>query len=272
MWKTGVLLHAICVMSNHHHLVITDVRGVLPVFLRELHRAIAKALNLAHNQVENLWAAEPASAVVLASAEDVLDKMAYLALNPVEAGLVASPSQWPGLRAWLPTHIPAPRPDVYFANAPLNERPAVEVTEAPMLATMPDWRNRLKSEIQSRVASVRARFAREGRKPLGPKVVKSQSILARATSQERKGFLPTVSAKARELRESVVARLHAFRASYAKALQDFRGGNRDAEFPPGTWWMRVFHQVRVAEEACLDARHHSLWHDRPVEEAHAGAA
>jgi hypothetical protein len=26
------------VMSNHHHAVVTDTRGVLPEFLRELHR------------------------------------------------------------------------------------------------------------------------------------------------------------------------------------------------------------------------------------------
>ena len=36
--KTGVEIHAACVMSNHHHLVLTDVYGTLPDFLRELHR------------------------------------------------------------------------------------------------------------------------------------------------------------------------------------------------------------------------------------------
>jgi len=31
--KHGVEVHALGVMSNHHHLVMTDVRGVLPDFL-----------------------------------------------------------------------------------------------------------------------------------------------------------------------------------------------------------------------------------------------
>jgi hypothetical protein len=43
--RTGVVLHACCVMSNHDHLVVTDTRGVLPAFLRELHRLTAKAMS-----------------------------------------------------------------------------------------------------------------------------------------------------------------------------------------------------------------------------------
>ena len=63
--RTGVVLHAVCVMSNHHHLVVTDTCAVLPEFLRELHRLTAKAINAAQGQWENLWAAEPCNAVRL---------------------------------------------------------------------------------------------------------------------------------------------------------------------------------------------------------------
>ncbi len=63
--KTGVELHAACVMSNHHHLVVTDPRGVLPDFLRELHRLTAKVMNALQGQWENLWAAEPCNVVRL---------------------------------------------------------------------------------------------------------------------------------------------------------------------------------------------------------------
>jgi hypothetical protein len=38
------------VMSNHHHLVVTDRRGALPDFLRELHRLTAKAINASQGQ------------------------------------------------------------------------------------------------------------------------------------------------------------------------------------------------------------------------------
>jgi putative transposase len=95
--RTGVVLHAVCVMSNHHHLVVTDVRGVLPEFLRELHRLTAKAINASQGQWENLWAAEPCNAVRLVTDGDVEDKIAYVVANPVAAGLVAQPEQWPGV-------------------------------------------------------------------------------------------------------------------------------------------------------------------------------
>src|SRR5690606_10812830 len=39
--KHGILVHAACVLSNHFHLVVTDLRGVLPQFLKEFHQYLA---------------------------------------------------------------------------------------------------------------------------------------------------------------------------------------------------------------------------------------
>src|SRR4051812_41347670 len=100
MQKTGVVLHAACVMSNHHHLIVTDPNGVLPDFLRELHRLTAKAMNAAQGEWENLWAAEPCNVVRLVTDDDVEEKIAYVIANPVAAGLVKKPDEWPGLMVW----------------------------------------------------------------------------------------------------------------------------------------------------------------------------
>ncbi len=72
--RTGVVVHATCVMSNHHHMVVTDMHGVLPNFLRELHRLTAKAMNASQGQWENLWAAEPCNVVRLVTDQDIEDK------------------------------------------------------------------------------------------------------------------------------------------------------------------------------------------------------
>jgi putative transposase len=112
--KTGVELHAVCVMSNHHHLVVTDPRGVLPEFLREFHRLTAKAMNALQGQWENLWAAEPCNVVRLVTDDDVAEKVAYVAANPVAAGLVASPREWPGLLMWEEATVVTSRPPAYF--------------------------------------------------------------------------------------------------------------------------------------------------------------
>ena len=86
-------------MSNHHHLVVTDVRGVLPDFLREFHRLTAKAMNASQGQWENLWAAEPCNLVRLVTDQDIEDKIAYVVANPVAAELVKQPEHWPGVLA-----------------------------------------------------------------------------------------------------------------------------------------------------------------------------
>jgi REP element-mobilizing transposase RayT len=261
IFKTGVLLHAISVMSNHHHLVLTDVRGVLPDFLREFHRAVAKALNAAQGQWENLWAAEQTNVVLLPTAEEILDKIAYVAANPVEAGLVDQPTQWPGVRACLPTTMEAPKPGVYFGDSValdgIGDVPVVRITPAPALVdAMPnDWRQRIKSAVRARVDAARERNRREGRAPLGPKAIMSQSFLKRAVTYETKrGRIPTFAAKTRATRVKVRNQLRKFRADYRRALKAWREGVRSVLFPQGTWWMRVFHGADAAGNAATSAQ------------------
>ena len=42
---TGIRLHAYCFMSNHYHLVLTDVRGLLPDFMMRLNALLSRNLN-----------------------------------------------------------------------------------------------------------------------------------------------------------------------------------------------------------------------------------
>ncbi len=43
--RYGVQVHALCVLSNHLHMVITDTRGNYPAFLCQVHKLIAKTMN-----------------------------------------------------------------------------------------------------------------------------------------------------------------------------------------------------------------------------------
>ena len=83
------------------------------------HRTVAKALNAAQEQWENLWSAEHYHSLELASDEDVIDKIAYVAANPTEAGRVESPEEWPGVML-LPEGevrtLEIRRPGKYFTN------------------------------------------------------------------------------------------------------------------------------------------------------------
>jgi REP element-mobilizing transposase RayT len=250
--KTGVVLHAVCVMSNHHHLVVTDPHGVLPNFLRELHRLTAKAMNASQGQWENLWAAEPCNVVRLVTDEDVIEKAAYVAANPVAAGLVESPEEWPGFSAWSESTFRVARPKVYFRDDGSCSRELRLQVQAPesrdgQFVSAREWRARIGRAIALQVAKAHHAMRTDGREFLGKKAVLTASFIQRAHShEEKRGTFPTFAARIWSVRDRLRRVERHFRAQYRAALERWRGGLRDVEFPFGTWGMRVFHAAALA--------------------------
>ena len=95
--RYGVLIHAYCVMSNHYHLVLTDPQARLPDFQRYLDGLLARAANATLGRRQALWDRDSYSAVRLEDSATVFDKLLYVLLNPVTAGLVRRGAEWPGL-------------------------------------------------------------------------------------------------------------------------------------------------------------------------------
>ena len=250
--KTGVLIHAVCVMSNHHHIVLTDVRGMLPDFLRELHRTVAKALNAAQGEWENLWSAESYHSLELGADEDVIDKIAYVAANPTEAGLVESPEEWPGVML-LPgaevRSVEIKRPATYFTNSRVFPE-TVTLRVSPVAArvqTGAEVFQRVTGAVQQAVARARNAILAGGRRFLGRAGVLSYSFRKRAESFEpRRGPIPKVRARNRSLLRAMLARYSVFWVEYRGALMAWRGGDRGVVFPYGTWGMRLYHGACVA--------------------------
>jgi REP element-mobilizing transposase RayT len=251
MRKTGVVLHAACVLSNHHHLVVTDPRGVLPDFLRELHRLTAKAINALQGQWENLWAAEPCNAVRLVTDEDVIDKIAYVAANPVAAGLVARPEDWPGFIVWGKRRAVVERPKTYFRDdGDCPEALVLCVTEPEPRDRLEGWSRgwtaRVSRAIEEKVAEARATLRAEGRIVLGRAAVMAASFIQRARSyEEKRGVTPTLASRVTAVRRQLKRLERSFRARYRAAFERWRRGVRDVVFPDGTWGMRVLHGANV---------------------------
>jgi REP element-mobilizing transposase RayT len=251
MQKTGVLLHAACVMSNHHHLVVTDPKGLLPEFLRELHRLTAKAINASQGQWENLWAAEPSNAVRLVTDDDVEDKIAYVIANPVTAGLVMKPEQWPGFVRWGDVALDVERPTSYFREDGSCPDVLTLTITKPVPRPIPSrragkWRQRIGSLVAGYVEKAHRDIKSAGRVFLGRAAVLASSFVQRALSYERRfGILPTFAAKVRTVRDRLRKVERHFRTRYRAALEQWRGGTRDVVFPFGTWGMRVLHCAAV---------------------------
>jgi REP element-mobilizing transposase RayT len=249
--KTGVVIHAGCFMSNHHHLVVTDEKGVLPDFLRELHRATAKAMNASQGQRENLWSAEPCSVVRLVDDHDVVDKIAYVAANPVAAGLVAKPEEWPGLSLWKECVVRVRRPGVYFDQR-RPARDALELRIAAPLATSSNastasWARRVELALAKKVTDAHRAMRSACRTFLGRAAVRAQTFVKHAKSREpRRTIIPTVAAKNPAARSAMLSLQRAFRTAYRQAVLAWKLGERAIEFPFGTWWMRVHHRAACA--------------------------
>jgi putative transposase len=251
--RTGVLVHAACVMSDHHHLVVTDPSGVLPNFLRELHRLTAKAMNALQGQWENFWAAGQCNVVRLVTNEDIEDKIAYVAANPVAAGLVAAPNQWPGFLAWGESVRRVERPEVYFRQdgtcpAELHltiERPPVR--DGGVELDRQGWMAKMARLVAAKVDIARRTLRAMGRVVLGGARASSVSVERRATSyEERFGTTPTFAARVRSVRDRLGRVEQHFREQYRAALELWRSGKRDTQFPFGTWGMVVGHGALVA--------------------------
>jgi len=245
--KYDMLIHAIIVMSNHPHLIATDPTGQLPDFLRDFHRSFAKALNASQGQCENLWAAEHCSEVLLPTLDDVIAKVAYAVANPVAAGLVEYPSQWPGVLLWEPGTIVGQTPNVYFdpkASAP--ETATLTICPAPDI-DLEAWIRRVTHEVHEEVHRALTAVREQGVRVLGAAAVMAESFLQRAKSYETKrGINPVLAARDVSVRKTMKRVLREFRRSYAQALALWRAGDRGVVFPFGTWWMRVHHAARVA--------------------------
>lgn len=94
--KHGVLVHSVILMSNHVHVIITDVEGVLPDFLHDFHRMLANATKVLRGWPEEVFNKCQTSCVELITDEAVVEKMGYVIGNGPHSGLVRYANDWPG--------------------------------------------------------------------------------------------------------------------------------------------------------------------------------
>lgn len=243
--QTGVLVHAIVVLSNHYHAVVTDPMGRLPEFMAHLNRLVSKCINADLGRWETLWSSERFSAVRLEDEEAVLDKLVYCLANPVEAGLVESSGQWPGLRS-RPRDCRGSgevvrRPDVFFrSEGGMPEAVGLRMTVPPAFEDLGRERysTMLAKALAARERELVERRGAEGRGFLGREAVLGQDPQGRPEGYEpRRGLNPRVAGRDKWRRVEALGRLKGFLEAYREAWKRFKAGDRDVVFPAGTYWM-----------------------------------
>lgn len=99
--ESGTELHAYCLMSNHVHLLLTAASAeALSELMQAVGRRYVLYVNRRHERSGGLWQGRYHASHVQ-SERYLLACMRYVELNPVRAGLVASPEahRWSSYRA-----------------------------------------------------------------------------------------------------------------------------------------------------------------------------
>ena len=254
--KHGVQLHAVCVMSTHLHYVVTDPRGVLPLFLQEFHRLLANSVKTFRGWPGEVFDKNPTTRTVLLTANADIQQIAYTIANPVEAAAVRYAADWPGLTTAprdLGTRVEyVRRPNHYLRDATTFpdevevrfELPArVEARYGAKRA-----RRLIQREVETREREAIRKIRARGWSFLGRARVLRQPHTKRSKSREEFGSLTPHFAAAGDV-EAVKAHLDRIRGwdgLYDQCLERWRAGEHDVEWPPGTWAMVRYHGARAA--------------------------
>jgi putative transposase len=247
--RTGVLVHALTVMSNHYHQIFTDPLGRAPEFYGFIHEFVARALNAHYGRWENFWSSEPTSCVRLEDGAAILEKMLYTLANPVEAGLVSDGKDWPGVRLYEPGTYTFKRPKGFFrSDGPLPEEVTLTITAPPLLATAKqDAMTVVVEALKAREAEICAKLRRAGRRFLGAARVWAQRFTdTPRTVEARRVLSPRIACRNKWRRIESLQRCKQWLADYRDAWRKWIAGVRDVVFPAGTYQMVRRHGVAVA--------------------------
>jgi len=209
---------------------------------------LAKVLNVRWNRWENLWSTEETCITYLPTYDDVLRKVVYTLSNPVNDDIVDRIADWPGassLEHLRGKRTTVRRPTLFFSRAGvMPETVELETMLPPIVSgreSRESWAARVFEELQAKERSMREMRQRDGRRVLGRKAVLEASPFdSPSTFQRRRGLRPVLAARDPKVRAVELRRLHDFWVAHESARLRFIRGERDVEFPAGTYRMRLW--------------------------------
>ncbi len=92
--KYGVILHAFILMGNHYHLIVETPKSGLSAFMHAVNSAYTTYFNIKRKRAGHLFQGRYRS-VLIEKDSYLLELSRYIHLNPVRAGLVEKPEDYP---------------------------------------------------------------------------------------------------------------------------------------------------------------------------------
>jgi REP element-mobilizing transposase RayT len=91
--KERWLLHSFCLLGNHYHLLVETPLGKLSHGMHGLNGHYTQQFNRRHERAGHLFEGR-FKAIVVEKESHLLELHRYIVLNPVRAGLAATPEDW----------------------------------------------------------------------------------------------------------------------------------------------------------------------------------
>lgn len=256
--RHGVLIHGFCFMSNHFHLVVTDVRGRLPAFMREFLSETSKALQVVLEESRQIWSGRRYSEVLLLDLDAAERGLVYTFVNPMRAELT-EPEDWPGLNSvkWNQGDmLSARRPNAYFSrryrpdevSTQLSPLPAcfAELDEKQEARANKQSAKRIQALLDSESGALLLKIRMEKKKLAGRTKVLKTSRHHR-TSHPVGDTLPRFASKDQDRLKAAIEERRWFGTRHEEAKKRYVGGHSRTVFPPGTYGYCEQLGVRVAE-------------------------
>jgi REP element-mobilizing transposase RayT len=94
VFRYGAILHAWCLMTNHYHLLLETPLGNLSQIMRHINGAYTNYFNAKRKRAGHLFQGRYKAILIEADAY-LVELSRYIHLNPVRAGIVAKPEDYP---------------------------------------------------------------------------------------------------------------------------------------------------------------------------------
>ncbi|MEZ4340693.1 MAG: transposase [Sandaracinaceae bacterium] len=254
----GVEVHAFTVMSSHFHAVVSVEDQRISELFCLFDALLAKSVNVLRRARRGIvWAPGELGIVECKTVKAEIFEIAYAIVNPVAAGLVWQPEDWPGLSIQVEDLgrrvLDGVRPGFFFDPTSWEHEASLAVTLPPRLLAEygeEEARRRIAIEVKRQVAAAHADIRAKRWRVLGPVAARNVSPYRRAKTWETFGVIhPHFAAGPGCIDERIDAALElvTFRQEYRACWRRYLAGERDVVFPYGTYLMRVRHGVRVAD-------------------------
>ena len=248
----GISIHGVMFMSNHLHLIVCDRDGELSDFMCAFNGVFAKAVNGLRGRRGHVFERRFSSERIL-DEEAKVERLVYLALNPVKADLVERHGDWPGLslrslsgeleqhpfRHFNECKFKIARQRAIRDGVALPQRSDYEdeetLTVHALLPEAPAGERQatarmIEEELRRREAQRRQERARRGLRVLGVRRVLDQNP-GHVPADPKRSPRPLCHTGSLGLWSAFRALMKLIHRAYAAASLAFRAGEFETEFP-----------------------------------------